>query len=191
MNWLCKSHPLLRFEVYSREGDSFLRNAVTRIGGFTKNDKGATAVEFGLIAVPFFLLISMWLELGLTLFQQTLLDNAVRKESRLIRTGQITSSGATTFAANLCSDVQALMSCSGIQVNVKSAATFAALSSAVPSNASSQMTATGFAPGSSGQDVLVQVGYTRNIVVPLASQFLGKNGTLLIYSTIAFRNEPF
>ena len=137
------------------------------------------------------LLIAFWAEIGLSLFMQTALDRAVRKESRLIRTGAISASGASTFSANLCADLQALMTCSNIQVNVASASRFAALSSAVPTNGSGRMTTTGFAPGGSGQDVIVQVGYTRNLYFPILNAMLGHNGALLVFSSLAFQNEPF
>ena len=153
--------------------------------------RGAAAVEFGLIGGLFVLLICFWIEIGLSLFMQTALDRAVRKESRLIRTGAITASGASTFAANLCADLQVLMTCSNIQVNVASASSFAALSSAVPTNGASRMTTTGFAPGGSGRDVIVQVGYTRALFLPIVKAFIGQNGTLLVYSSLAFQNEPY
>ena len=160
---------------------------------FRRDQRGAAAIEFGLIGGMLIMLTCFWIELGLTLFMQATLDNAVRKEARLIRTGQITASGASTFKANLCSDLSVLMSCTGVQVNVVSASTFAALasSSTVPSDASSRMTTTGFAPGGSGADVVVQVGYTRPIYIPIVDNVLGKNGTLLIYSAVAFQNEPY
>lgn len=156
-----------------------------------RETRGVAAVEFGLIGGLFLLLIGFWIEIGLALFMQAALDRAVRKEARLIRTGAITASGASTFASNLCADLRALMTCSDIQVNVASASSFAALSSAVPTTASSRMTATGFAPGGSGQDVIVQVGYTRNLYFPIVKSVLGQNGTLLVYSSLAFQNEPF
>ena len=65
------------------------------------------------------------------------------------------------------------------------------LSAAVPVNASSQMTVTGFAPGGSGQDVIVQVGYSRALFFPIVRSVLGQNGTLLVYSSLAFQNEPY
>ena len=152
---------------------------------------GVAAVEFGLLGGMFILLICFWVEIGLSLFMQVALDRAVRKEARLIRTGTITASGGSTFAANLCTDLQVLMTCSNIQYNVASASSFAALSAAVPTDASSRMTTTGFAPGGSGQDVIVQVGYARALFLPIVKTVLGKNGTLLVYSSLAFQNEPF
>ena len=149
------------------------------------------AVEFGLLGGMFILLMCFWMEIGLSLFMQAALDRAVRKEARLIRTGTITASGAATFAANLCTDLQVLMSCANIQYNVASASSFAALSAAVPTDGSSRMTTTGFAPGGSGQAVIVQVGYARALFLPIVNAVLGKNGTLLVYASLAFQNEPF
>ena len=158
---------------------------------FLQNDRGSSAVEFGLIGMMFFLLIGMWIELGLMLFMQTTLDYAVRKEARLIRTGQITASGASTFKNNLCSDVAALMTCSNVQVNVVSGPNFAALTNEVPTDSSSRMTSTTFSPGSSGSSVVVQVGYTRPLTFALAAPFIGKNSSQLVYSSLAFQNESF
>ncbi|WP_165361523.1 TadE/TadG family type IV pilus assembly protein [Lichenibacterium ramalinae] len=149
------------------------------------------AVEFGLLGGMFILLMCFWMEIGLSLFMQAALDRAVRKEARLIRTGTITASGAATFAANLCTDLQVLMSCANIQYNVASASSFAALSAAVPTDGLSRMTTTGFAPGGSGQAVIVQVGYARALFLPIVNAVLGKNGTLLVYASLAFQNEPF
>ena len=153
--------------------------------------RGVAAVEFGLLGGMFILLMCFWMEIGLSLFMQAALDRAVRKEARLIRTGTITASGAATFAANLCTDLQVLMSCANIQYNVASASSFAALSAAVPTDGSSRMTTTGFAPGGSGQAVIVQVGYARALFLPIVNAVLGKNGTLLVSASLAFQNEPF
>ena len=165
--------------------------ARARLSVFARADGGVAGVEFGLIAGLFILLIAFWMELGFSLLLQSALDGATRKEARLIRIGQITASNAAAFKTNLCNDVQAVMSCSGIQVNVASDNTFAALSAAVPSDAQSRMTTTGFNPGTGGQDVIVQVGYTRNLVIPIVNAVMGKNGTLLIHSSVVFQNEPF
>ena len=168
-----------------------LRGLVVVGRNWRREVSGAAAVEFGLIAGMFVMMICVWLELGLTLMQQAALDRAVLKEARLIRTGVITASGENTFKANLCADLSAVMTCGDIQYNVASGSSFASLSAAVPSSSTSRMTTTGFSPGSSGSDVIVQVGYTRKVAVPLAASVVGQNGTLLIYSSVAFQNEPY
>ena len=170
--------------------------ARARLSVFARADGGVAGVEFGLIAGLFILLIAFWMELGFSLLLQSALDGATRKEARLIRIGQVTAANAEAFRQALCADVQAVMTCSGIQVNVVSGPTFAALSlattsGAVPSDGQSRMTATAFNPGAGGQDVIVQVGYTRNLVFPIVNAVMGKNGTLLIHSSVVFQNEPF
>ena len=165
--------------------------ARARLGVFARADGGVAGVEFGLIAGLFILLIGFWMELGFSLLLQSALDGAVRKEARLIRIGQMTASSANAFKTNICNDVQAVMSCSGIQINVASANSFAGLSAAVPSDAQSRMTTTGFNPGTGGQAVIVQVGYTRNLVFPIVNAVMGKNGTLLINGSTVFQNELF
>ena len=158
---------------------------------FLQCGSGIAAVEFGLLGGMFILFISFWLELGLDLFMQTALDNAVRNASRLIKTGAITSSGASTFSTKLCTDLSFIMTCSNIKYNVVSGSTFASLSATITTDSSNTMTGTQFSPGTSGQNVLVQVSYTRPIYIPIVSSFLGKNGNILTYSSVAFQKEPY
>ena len=137
----------------------------------------------------FILSFCFCIELGLTLFMQTALDNATRDAGRRLKTGQVTTSSA--FATALCNDLSVLMTCSSVKYNVVSGSSFSSLSTAVTTNASNQMSGTQFTPGTSGQDVVVQVGYTRAIYLPIVNSFLGRNGTLLMVSTLAFQNEPY
>jgi Flp pilus assembly protein TadG len=156
-----------------------------------QDSRGTAAIEFGLIGVIFVLFICVFLELGLTLFMQTTLDRAVRKEARLIRIGSITISQQSTFLANICSDMLGLVNCSALQLNVASGSSFASLTSANSLNSQNQMANVGFNPGGSASDVIVQVGYSRPAFTPIAAQVFGKNGQVFIRSSIAFQNEPF
>lgn len=184
---------------------SFRTSAVTRVDHappratkltgfcFVRDLRGAAAVEFGLVGLIFMMVFCFILEVGLTMFMQTALDQATLVASRLIRIGSIQTAGGsvTPFTTALCNKLSALMTCSAIQYNVVSGSTFASLSTTVTTNSSNQMSGTQFTPGTAGQDVVVQVGYTRTIYLPFVSSFLGKNGTLLMVSTAAFQNEPY
>jgi Flp pilus assembly protein TadG len=158
---------------------------------FATDSAGTTSVEMGFIGGLFVLFLCIWVELGLTLFMQSALDRAVRKESRLIRTGTITSSAASTFTTKICNDMMSIIDCSKLQVNVAAGTSFASLSAAYTTDTSDHLITTGFNTGMSGQDVVVQVGYTRALYLPIVSAFLGKNNNVLIVSSIAFQNEPF
>lgn len=160
---------------------------------FLRNNRAAVAIEFGLTAMMFGLVLCFIIELGLTVFMQMTLDQATRVASRLIRTGSIQSAGGsvTPFTTALCTRMSLLMTCSSIQYNVVSGATFSALSTTLTVNSSNKMTGTQFTPGTSGQDVVVQVGYARRLFFPVVSSILSTNGTLLMVSTVAFQNEPY
>lgn len=168
------------------------RLALRRVRGLPGDARGSAAVEFGLVGALFALVTFCIVEVGFVMFVQTALDEASRVAARLIRTGTVTSSGATAFVGALCDKLPLLPSCSSaIQYNVVSGPSFSALSTAVTTDSSNRMTGTQFSPGTAGQDVVVQVGWTLPIVVPMVNAMLGKNGTLLIVSTVAFQNEPF
>ncbi|MEN9855387.1 MAG: hypothetical protein RL186_1362 [Pseudomonadota bacterium] len=76
--------------------------------------RGATAVEFGLIATPFFFLVFAFFEIMLVLFLQVSLDSAVTEESRIIRTGQGASGRgiqAAAFRQSICNRLMNVADC--------------------------------------------------------------------------------
>lgn len=70
---------------------------------FHTEEDGATAVEFAIIAFPFFLLIFAIIETSLFFFANQYFETAVDETKRLFRTGQL--DGSTTneqFREELC-----------------------------------------------------------------------------------------
>lgn len=88
---------------------------------FRRDDRGSSAVEFSLIAVPFFALFFAIVETGIVFFASQVLENAVQDSSRLIFTNQMTNTNTTSaqFKADLCPRVQVLMNCSNLDIDVK------------------------------------------------------------------------
>ena len=104
---------------------------------FSRSETGATAVEFALVAGPFFLVLGVIIETGLMLFSEYSLQTAVQDSGRLIRTGQAQNSGfsVATFKAAICGTAGVLMDCDNkvtVYVN-HSGQTFAQLNAMVPS----------------------------------------------------------
>ncbi len=65
---------------------------------------GATAVEFALVALPFFALVGACLENGIVFWEQEILQQAVSDASRQIYTGAFqTTNAGTTDTATLMS----------------------------------------------------------------------------------------
>jgi len=152
-----------------------------------RDGRGMAAVEFGLLAPLFIVLLCGILENGLILFSQTVLDNATRDASRLILLGNTTSD---SFSTALCNGVNGIIPCSKIKFRVQSGTSFSGLSSAVQTDANGDMLNTQFSPGTFSQDVLIQVSYNRPFLVPLYGMFSGVNSELLV-STIAMKSEPY
>lgn len=163
---------------------------------FVRKQDGATAVEFGLVALPFFALLFALLETGIVFFAGQSLATATNAASRLILTGQAQNQGLTqaTFTNGICTQLTALFSCSGIYVNVQTAANFASLTTTPPvSNGVLNTSNLSFNPGGPGNIVVVQVFYQWPIFVTLLNSSLANmsNGTRLLVATAAFQNEPY
>ncbi len=181
--------------VASSEAPSRTR-AVARLRGLLRDDGGVTGLEFAMIGPIFLLLILGVLENGLTLWTQSLLDNATRDASRLLQTGQA-QSGGTSFATQLCNEVTGLMKCSSLQYRVQNGATFGGISSSI--TIGSGGSATGFSTyptavtgGTAGQDSLVQVIYTRAYIVPWVGKIMSGSGDYeQLFATAAFQVEPY
>src|SRR5579862_2070142 len=75
------------------------RGRRNRFVAFIMDQKATTAVEFGLIAMPFLAIIAALIQTFLLFFAQSLLENAVRQSSRQILTGQVQSQDATLSQA--------------------------------------------------------------------------------------------
>jgi Flp pilus assembly protein TadG len=162
-----------------------------------RDDSAVAALEFAMVAPIFLLLIMGVLENGLTLWQQSVLDNAARDAARLIQTGQ-QQGGGTTFVSRLCSEITGLMSCSSLQYRVQTGSTFAGISPSISTGSGG--TATGFTAYptavantglTAGKDTVVQVIYTRTYIVPWLGQVMsGSKDYEQLVATAAFRIEP-
>lgn len=134
------------------------------------------------------LVLMAWVELGMTLLTQSVLDAATLRTARSVKIGATTTS--LDFQTKLCGFLYGLIPCSSITFTVQSASSFSALSTTVATDGNG-LTNTSFSIGSGRSDVLVQVGFSRALFTPLLSNLFGKNGKLLILSTVTFQNEPY
>ena len=66
-----------------------MMTAWRNIGRLIRRGEGAAAVEFALIALPFFALVLVILETGLMMFANAAVQASLTAAARMIRTGQI------------------------------------------------------------------------------------------------------
>ena len=155
--------------------------------------RGDVTLEFALIAPALLTLLLTILEVGLVLFGQAALDTATADAARLIRTGQVqrATAGQSLFTRRLCGDLNSIVGCGSVAMNVQAGASFGALNAAVAVNAGGRMASTGFMPGGPGQFVVVQVSYQPDTLVPLIGPLLRAAFGPLLVSTVTFQNEAY
>jgi len=101
------------------------RNVVSRFRG---DERGVTAIEFGMVATPFIALLFAIIETALTLWTTQVLDTGITNAARRIYTGQFQQDNAATtdpnqlatkFRDEICKSVVALLTCDKIKIDVR------------------------------------------------------------------------
>ena len=166
---------------------------------FARREDGLAAVEFGIVALPFFAMMFAIIETAMIFFASQVLETAVADSARLIMTGQAQQSNFTAaqFKDAVCAKIPALFECaSGLQIDVKTFSGFSSVNNTKPidANGNLQTGNFGYAPGQQGDIVLVRLMYQW----PVYTSLLGldkladlNNNKRLIMASAAFRNEPY
>jgi Flp pilus assembly protein TadG len=173
--------------------------------GFRRDDHGVTAIEFGLVAMPFFALLFAIIETALTFWTTQVLETAVSNASRQIYTGQFQTANtgttdptqlATKFRDEVCKSIVALFTCSSVKVDVRSFASFPGQNAPPPITADKQFDSANFgtyqSPGAN-QIVVVRAAVEYPVFVSMLNpnQANLANGNRLLMGTATFRTEPF
>jgi len=166
---------------------------------YRRADAGVTAIEFGLVGVPFIWLLSVVFESGLMLFAEYIIENGTAQAGRLIRTGQAQSQAITQgrFRELVCGSLTKVLDCENrLHVDVRRFPNFQSID--LPHSRQGKVlspevtTGARFEPGNPLDVVVVRVFYEWKLFTPgitlLAN--LAKDRRLLTAAT-AFRNEPF
>ena len=160
---------------------------------FKKAKGGATAVEFAMVATPFFLLLTCVFDVSLIFFAQTTLDNGILNATRRIRVGALLNQ--QQFRALVCNDISALLGCdSRLAIDVRNFSSFGNATTPAVLDANGNLTgAMAYQPGNAGDVVVVRAFYTWPMLTPVSGlSFVNMAGQKrLLESSIAFRNEPF
>ncbi|WP_063684419.1 TadE/TadG family type IV pilus assembly protein [Bradyrhizobium stylosanthis] len=170
----------------------------SRFAAFARDSKGATAVEFALVAAPFLALIIALIQTFLVFFAQELLESVVRQSARLVMTGQVQSAqmNQAAFKQKVCDQITIFFNCSGMMVDLQVATSWSTANTGVPTlafDASGNVTNTWqFSPGDAGDIVILRVMYVWPVVLgPLGFNLSNlSNGNRLIMASAAFQNEP-
>lgn len=176
---------------------------------FVGDRKGATAIEFALLAMPFFIVLFASIETFVAFAGEQLLANATDTLARKIRTGEITSATTETeFRQAFCDEISILMTCSATEVtapaklylDVRKITDLGNFPDAVP-RVGSDLDTSGFtfAPGGSGEITMVRAYYRWEVITDLVRPYVTKlrpagdsmPRDYLMVATATFRNEEY
>jgi len=166
----------------------------------SRKREGAAAVEFALVALPFFILLVAIFEVAIVLTISSLLETATMNSGRLVRTGQMPdNSTKDDFKAEICGRMMVFSSqcMDRIVVDVRPVVTFS--NPLVPnpirddgSGPKLHENETSFSPGQARQLMLVRVWYRQPTITPFLTQAMSRaDGSTLLHVASAFRNEPY
>jgi Flp pilus assembly protein TadG len=183
---------MLRFSA------KYFRRPAGVISRFARAERGATAVEFALIAPAFLGLLIAILQTTIFLFAQQTLQTAALQAGRALMTGSGSTLTQTQFTnTKVCPIIQPLFTCSKLMVNVQSYADFAAANTSTPTltyNANGSVSNTwSYTAGAPGQVMVVQLIYQWSVVGGPLGFVLSNlpNGSAEVMGISAFRVEPY
>lgn len=167
---------------------------------FARDQRGTTAIEFGLLAIPFFALVGATLETGLVSLAGQILDSAVQDSSRLIRTGQAQTANynAALFEDAICDGLYGMFTCNELRVRVTVMVDFATAMAASPvvasgPNAGQWSIVEDYDDGVRDSIILVEAHYKWPVILNIGGFTLEDQpgGMRLLSAVRVFRNEPF
>jgi Flp pilus assembly protein TadG len=188
----------------------------SRWSAFRRSRDGSAAIEFALLAIPYFMVVFAIIETFVAFAAEELVSNGVDTISRQMRTGQITFNlGRSTDVANVkdfrqrfCNEVSILIQCSAAEVatpdklwlDVRTVANFSDIPTTIPMNATGLDTsAMQYTPGGSGTKNMVRAYYKWQVITDLVRPYITPYRTTtgarlteyLIVATAAFQNEQY
>jgi Flp pilus assembly protein TadG len=162
---------------------------------FLRARSGAAAVEFALLAIPFFFVVFAIIETAIVMAAGIMLDNAVNDVARRVMTGEVQASNldAADFRSLVCGGVTTLMSCNKVKIDLR---TYPA-ANAIPRSVTLKLGTVDdskfcFDPGSQDTITVLRAFYEWPYVASMLSNLVkDTNGNAVLFSMAAFMNEPF
>ena len=195
-------------ESKERHGEA-KRRSLMRFG---RDENGAAAIEFAILAIPFFLLVFAIIETCVAFAAEQTVNNVVNELGRELRTGRITfNTGAATdltekqFQARFCDKMSVMINCGTdvdkkLFLDLRSFDTFADIPTGVPrKNGAIDTTGFDFKPGGASTINVLRAYYlwrvTIDLMRPYISNITAAGDSMphhyLIVGTTAYRNESY
>ncbi|OLP45272.1 TadE/TadG family type IV pilus assembly protein [Rhizobium oryziradicis] len=182
---------------------------------FRRSADGSAAIEFAILAIPYFLIVFAILETFIAFVAEQVVTSAVDTLGRNLRTGNITynlekSTNKTSaeFRQLFCNEISFLLKCDASEIatpnrlylDVRSFSTFAAIPKVVTTaNGSLDTTGFAYAPGGPGTINMLRAYYYWPVTTDLVRSYVAtirkpgetSNSDYLIVETTAFQSENY
>ena len=157
---------------------------------------GSAAIEFGMVALPFILMVFAILELGLVFVTDSVLENATIETGRLVRTGRASAQSMTSaqFKTSLCGRMSIFSADCETRaiIDVREIPQFATTPPDPMAGGTFNNGVLTYTNGDPGDLMLVRVWYRQPLLTTFLAQGLSRlnDGSAMLAATTAFRNEP-
>lgn len=159
---------------------------------------GAVAVEFALVALPFFMMVMGLIEVSLMYASAVVLEGGTVQAARAIRTGAVQQSAdpEETFKALLCAHTASLIPCESLIYEVihPPGDTFGDLEGIPPTyDEDGNLESNGFNAGGISDVVVIRTSYRYNFITPMMAPLLSSASDhgITLLSTVTLRSEPY
>lgn len=166
---------------------------------YRRDRDGVVAVEFALIAAPFFMLLIGMIETGFFFAASVSLEGGTQAAARLVMTGQAQGSAdpEDVFAQRLCDQVNVIINCDRLQYEVIDVGDggFSSVSDVEPEfDDEGNLVPRAFDAGGSESVVLIRTVYRYRFMTPYLGELMQDgigNGDALLMATVVIQNEPY
>jgi Flp pilus assembly protein TadG len=162
---------------------------------FKSDEEGVTAIEFGMLALPFFALLMALVETSLMFFAGQVLESSVDDVARKIRTGQLDQSlTAEQLREEICDASALLFDCNGINIDMQVVATYADLGDTPePEDGAIDPSDFTFTPAGPQQIVMVTIMTEWPVYTNYLQSYFSElsNGNAVLNAVAVFRTEPY
>lgn len=177
-----------------------VQTAKQRFSRFRRDEKGVTAVEFALVAFPFFVFIFAIIELGVSFVAQQMLSSATEDVARRFYTGDLNRTNTTPdiIQKAICGKIQFMVAagCPNLAINLNNYDNFAdvPIKNLVTAEGRLGLPATINIGGPStiNQIVVLYRWPAITSIMSLITPGISPDKNIVpLFTTMTWRNEPF
>ena len=166
-----------------------------RCGVFLRNKKGATSVEYAILAPFFFMLVFVGMEFSLLVFKRNHLKHVMYEASRILQTGEIQNAANPKFEfeREICAEALHLFDCEDVFYDVRTFADINSVTFPTPAlDANLKPTNFQFTPGGPSKVTAMRLAGRFTFATPYMDKIFGLNGKpMFVVGHSIAKNEPY